>query len=182
MPNTLLLKNTVSLSPLALEHAPEMYRWMCDPDVSQNLGLRREPSLEKTIQWITQAKDDPSMRPFAILSSGQHVGNVILDRIDSYLASARLSVYIGEVPSRGSGVGRTGIYLALREAFESLALYKVWLTVHARNTPAIMTYQRLGFEVEGVLRDEFILRNVRIAALYMGVMANDFRRLEVVWM
>jgi len=176
-----VLKNAVSLVPLAPEHAQNMYRWMCDPAVSQNLGLRQEPSLEKTHQWIVRALGDPTVCAYAILNSGQHVGNVILDRIDNYLSSARLSVYVGEPQSRGAGVGRTGIFLALREGFETMGLHKVWLTVHAHNTPAILTYQRLGFQVEGVLRDEFIFDGERIAALYMGVLAEEFRHLQAVW-
>ena len=180
-PNSFVLKNTVSLAPLSADHAEAMYRWVCDPLVRENLGIRREPSLERTHAWIAQALQDDSVCAFAILNNGVHVGNVILDRIDRYLSTARLSVYVGEENMRGSGLGRTGIYLALREAFDTLKLHKVWLTVHSRNTAAIHAYQRLGFQIEGVLRDEFILHDERIAALYMGVLEEDFRQLNAVW-
>jgi len=179
---TFTLKKTVSLATLAQTLAEAMYRWMLDPLVSENLGLRREPSLERTQAWIAQALEDPSVCPLAILNNGLHVGNVILDRIDSFLSSARLSVYVGEQNMRGSGVGRTGVYLALREGFENLRLHKILLTVHNRNIPAIAAYQRLGFQIEGVLRDEIILHGERIAALYMGILEDEFRQLKAVWL
>ena len=55
-----------------------------------------------------------------------------------------------------------------------MGLYKVWLTVHCRNIPAINAYTALGFSVEGILRGEFILHGDRITALYMGILREDF--------
>jgi len=147
---------------------------MQDPDVSRNLGLRTEPTLEKTQHWIEQALNDPQICPFAIESHGKHIGNVIFDRIDNYLSSARLSVYIGEAEARGAGAGFTGLYLAIREAFFILELNKVWLTVHTKNARAIAVYVKLGFQVEGVLRDDFRLDGKLVPTLHMGLLRRDF--------
>lgn len=173
----LKLRQDVKIAPLTLEHASNMYQWMRDPTVSRNIGLRSEPSLEKTITWITNALQDPLIRPFAVLLNGQHVGNVILDRVDTYLASARLSAYIGEPSARRSGVGLTAIYLTLLEGFENMGSHKIWLTVHSRNFAAIDTYARLGFVLEGILRDEFWLDGERVAVLYMSLLYDNFKRL-----
>jgi RimJ/RimL family protein N-acetyltransferase len=156
-----------------------MYRWMCDPDVSANLGLRSQPSIEKTVAWIEGALADDSVEPFAILFQGGHVGNVVFDRIDRYLATARLSVYIGEPAARGAGIASTGMYLAMAEMFDRLGMHKIWLTVHDRNYHGINAYIRLGYAIEGVLRDEFLLDGKRTNALYMGVLDSDFRGLTV---
>ena len=104
--------------------------------------------------------------------------NVILDQHDARLSSARLSVYVGPRESRGSGIGVSGMYLALRNAFAERGLHKVWLTVHSRNSRAICAYANLGFEVEGVLRDGFLLDGERLPALYMGLLRSDFLALE----
>src|SRR5271156_2046719 len=151
-----------------------MFRWMQDPDVSRNLGLRTEPTLEKTHQWISQALNDPQIYPFAIESNEKHIGNVIFDHIDRYLSNARLSVYIGEAEARGTGAGFTGLYLAIREAFSILELNKVWLTVHTKNARAIAVYVKLGFQVEGVLRDDFRLDGKLVPTLHMGLLRRDF--------
>ncbi len=175
----LRLRTDITLAPLTLGHARAMLRWMCDPSVSQNVGLRTEPTLDKTVAWIQNALMDDSICPFAILLSEEHVGNVVLDRIDRYLASARFSIYIGEPSARHSGVGRTAAFLALQEGFQGLQLRKIWLTVHARNFAALHTYTNLGFTLEGVLRDEFRLNGDRVPALYMGLLRDEFDRLAV---
>ena len=150
-----------------------MSRWMEDPEVRNNVGVRREPSLERTLEWIAAALADPTIRAFAVICDGAHVGNVVLDRLDDYLGTARLSIYIGEAQSRGSGIGRAATWLAVREAFDSLAVHKVWLTVHSRNAKALKAYAALGFKTEGVLRGEFILGDQRLDALYLGVFRNE---------
>ena len=150
-----------------------MLAWLRDPEVRDNVGLRSEPSLERTLTWIGQAHDDPAIEARTILVDGQHVGNVVLDHIDHDLA--RLSVYVGE--GRGQGVGRQAVRLMLGVAFDDLRLRKVYLTVHVRNTRAIATYVACGFAVEGVHRQEFTLRGERIDELYMGILRTEYERL-----
>lgn len=178
---SLTLRRGVVLLPLQMSHASRMFEWMQDPLVSQNLGLRTSPSLERTEQWITNALQDETICPFAVHWENKHVGNVVLDRIDRYLASARLSVYIGEASARGAGIGQTAIYLALAAGFERFDLNKVWLTVHVRNLRAINTYLRLGFVLEGILRDEFILNGEFLPVLYLGLLRSEFAHIQVEW-
>jgi RimJ/RimL family protein N-acetyltransferase len=173
------LRPDVTLAPIGPEHAPAMYRWVCDPTVSRNLGLRSQPTLEKTMAWIAAASQHSQTFARGIRLAGQHVGNVVVDRIDSHLQIGRMSVYIGEPAARGKGVGLTGSYLGLDAAFQEFVLHKICLTVHAQNVPAINTYRKLGFRLEGTLRDEFILDNQRLNLLYMGLLAEEFRCLEV---
>lgn len=163
----------VRLADLTAAHAPAMYRWMCDPIVSKNVGLRSEPSLEKTLAWLERVATDDAVAARAILLDGVHVGNVVLDQIDRHVSRARLSIYIGEAATRGHGVGKSALALALDLAFGALGLHKVWLTVHAKNQAAIAAYQAVGFAIEGTHRDEFILDGARLDEIYMGVLRSD---------
>jgi RimJ/RimL family protein N-acetyltransferase len=179
MSGTIKLRSDVSLKPLALEHAPAMFAWVSDPEIGDNIGLRTQPTLARTQEWITRALGDDSIAPSAICVGGRHVGNVILDRIDRHLATARVSIYIGDAGARGSGVGTSALYLAVRDGFTRRGLNKIWLTVHAGNTTAIKSYERVGFQREGTLRDEFKLRGRLVSALYMGLLKRDFEQIAV---
>lgn len=86
-----------------------MALWMRDPEVSGNVGLTHEPSLERARDWIERALAADDIWPFAIHLDQTYVGNVVLDRVDRRLRSARLSVYIGVPEARGRGVGSTAI-------------------------------------------------------------------------
>ncbi len=167
----------VTLGPLTPAHADAMLRWMLDPTVSKNLGLRSEPTAEKTAQWLDRAAGDDTIEARAILSDGQHVGNVVLDQIDRHVSRARLSIYVGETSARSRGVGKSAVQLALELAFGDLGLHKVWLTVHGRNAAAIAAYKAVGFLVEGTHRDEFVLDGERLAEIYMGALASERRTL-----
>lgn len=168
----------VGLTALRPEHADSMFRWMADTEVSRNIGLRSQPSLEKTQTWIRRAVDDPEVRAYAILFRGQHVGNIVFDRLDRHLESARMSMYVGEASARGGGVGAIALRLALAHAFVTLSVHKVWLTVHIRNIRAIHLYLKLGFVMEGILRDEFRLGAELIPVFYMGILRREFECLN----
>lgn len=170
----------VRLAPLGPEHAERMLAWMGDPNLRSDLGVRSEPSLERTRAWIARATRDPTFAPFAIEADGHHVGNVILDCIDSYLGTARVTIYVGAPNARLVGVGKSALLHACRHGFDVLGLAKIWLTVHQRNYPAICAYTRLGFALEGIHRGEFLIGKHRIDAFYFGLMREDYYRLAMV--
>lgn len=150
-----------------------MLRWMRDPEVAQNVGLRSTPTLEKTLAFIARAADDDTICGRAIVVDGEHVGNVVLDMIDRHAGKARLHIYLGETNARGRGVGKSAVKLALDVAFDELGLDKVWLTVHARNARAIAAYHAVGFVTEGVHREEFVLGAERVDEHYLGILRRE---------
>jgi RimJ/RimL family protein N-acetyltransferase len=150
-----------------------MARWGHEPEVAENVGMRRPASVGAAAEWISDALEDERCCPFAIELDGRHVGNVVLDRRDDHLGTARLSIYIGEADARSGGVGTCAVQLAIDEGFGPLRLFKLWLDVHARNARAIATYARCGFRVEGVLRGEFLLRGDRVDVLRMAILRDE---------
>jgi RimJ/RimL family protein N-acetyltransferase len=153
-----------------------MLDWMRDPGVSRNLGLRRAPTLASTREWIRLSRKGAAA--FGIEVKGEHIGNVVLDKKDDFLRSARLSIYIGEPSARGQGAGRRAVTLAARHGFGKMGLNKIWLTVYPENCPAVRLYRRAGFRSEGTLRDEFRVNGTFAPVLYMGLLRRDFRKLK----
>jgi RimJ/RimL family protein N-acetyltransferase len=167
--------HSITLLPLNKQHAPAMLRWMLEPEVAENIGLRSQPTLERTIDWIERSQNDSSTVAMAIEFNSVHVGNVILDRIDQYLATARLSIYIGDSQFRGMKIGQKSLDLAAKHAFSTMNLHKIWLTVHQYNSRAIAAYRAAGFEIEGTLRDEFFFQGKRCNALVMGLLRSNIQ-------
>jgi ribosomal-protein-alanine N-acetyltransferase len=166
----------LTLAPLRQEHAAATLRWMSDPDVRRNLSPRNVPEPESTVSWIGRALADETVRPFAILHGERHVGNVVLDKLDSQMGAARLSIYIGDPADRGKGLGRGAMRLACGEAFGKLGLLKIWATVHVRNPSSVAALCSAGFSLEGIHREEFILDGERVAVFYLGLTREDFLR------
>ena len=163
----------IELRPLQSAHAEAMLRWMLDPEIADNVGLRSTPTLERTQAWIARTDVDAQ----AIYFAGRHVGNVVLDQFDDYLQTARLSVYLGEPSARGRGVAREALRMALAHGFGGRQLYRIWLTVHARNARALALYNGLGFRQEGVLRGDVLLRGDRVDAVLLSMLRSEFENL-----
>src|SRR4029078_11941828 len=100
----LRIRADVRIRELGPEDAERIYRWLCDPVISKGLGLRRDPTPEYTLNWIHRSLEEPLTGAYALLLNGSHVGNVVLDKTDSYLQTSRLSVYVGNPDVRGIGV------------------------------------------------------------------------------
>lgn len=164
----------VQLVELEEKHLQNVFKWIQDPFISANLGVRNVPSLKYTYQWFENVKAGNGNRPFAINLDNNPVGALVLDRHDSYLKTTRLSIYIGESVARGKGVAQIAIHCALSIAFKEMGINKVWLIVHRENHHAFRLYRKMGFVVEGELKDEFIFQGKLINVFYMGILKKDF--------
>jgi RimJ/RimL family protein N-acetyltransferase len=173
----LKLRSDVVIRQLRLEDAERMYQWVRDPVIARAIGLSHEPTLDYTVQWIQRSLDDSLISAYALLLKQSHVGNVVLDKTDTYLKTSRLSVYLGDPSVRGIGVGVTGIYQAMADGFKKYGLHKIWLTVDVNNQRAVKSYTKLKFKLEGVLREEFLVNDVRRDVYYMGVLRTEFETL-----
>ena len=165
----------VKLQPVGLEHAAAMTSWLADPDLKAGLGVRREITLDSTRNWIEAAQRDPAIACFAISADGTHVGNVTIDQIDPGNGLGRFSIYLGDRGARGKGVATQATRRLADLAFTQMGLRKLWLIVHVRNLPAIFTYLKAGFIVEGCLRQAFRLGSESTDAYQMGLLSTEYR-------
>lgn len=154
--------------------AERMLRWMLDPEVADNIGLRSQPSLERTHEWIANAQASDEVHAWAIVHMGEHVGNVVLDCIDTHLQSARISIYLGEPSARGKGIAGAALRLALERGFARYGLERIWLTVHERNMRAALLYVHVGFRLDGIQRGNFLLHGERINSVLMSILRPEF--------
>jgi ribosomal-protein-alanine N-acetyltransferase len=164
----------VQLEPLTADAAERMFRWVSDPAIRRNVGIREAPTLDRTRRWLANAAGDPTVRAYAITVAGAHVGNVVLDRLDIPAGTARLSIYIGEADMRQRGVGTAAVREVSRIGFTELSLQKIWLTVATDNLAALHAYSEVGFRIEGTLRREFWTETELLDCYYMGLLREEF--------
>ncbi|WP_101846028.1 GNAT family N-acetyltransferase [Halobacillus sp. Marseille-P3879] len=86
-------------------------------------------------------------------STNQAVGHIALNNIDLHNHSGRIGKVLVRREARGRGIGLLMIKGVLQIAFENLNLHKVTLGVFDFNEPAIKTYKKAGFQIDGLLRD-----------------------------
>ncbi|AUR04863.1 acetyltransferase domain-containing protein [Phaeobacter inhibens] len=157
-----LTGKTVSLTPLLPDHASDLAEAAADGDLHR-LWYTTVPAPQDIGTEISRRldlQDSGSMAPFAILdSTGCAVGMTTYMNIDA--ANRRLE--IGSTWYRTS-VQRSGInteckFLLLSHAFETLDAIAVEFRTHRLNRQSRAAIERLGAQLDGILRAHMILAN-----------------------
>jgi RimJ/RimL family protein N-acetyltransferase len=104
----------------------------------------------------TGARKPPSCYLFGVCDprDGSIVGHGEIGQVDRRNHSAHLMrILLGPPQLRGRGLGGEIVRELARFAFEKLAVHRLSLAVFERNAVAIRCYERVGFRLEGTLRD-----------------------------
>lgn len=154
-------------------------RWYNDPDVNKTLIIEELLELDKSLKWFDKAKDDDSRRDFVIETlDGEPIGITGLLGINCKHGTAECTCVIGEKKFWGKGLGSIVHSLLLQFAFEELGLNKVWGTVYTNNVAIIRIVEKLGFKIEGTLRQEKMIAGKRIDLHRIGVLKKEFTPLH----
>lgn len=146
---------TISLQPFDSCHLDATREWFNNPEFARLLNRSRRISDEEHRSWFESLGGQTDMVYFAVESNNNaraHIGNVWLANLDSRHKKAELRIVIGESDYRGAG--SEAIDLLCRHAFQQLQLHKVYAYVLAINPRAKRAFEKAGFEVEGVLRED----------------------------
>jgi RimJ/RimL family protein N-acetyltransferase len=131
------------------------HRWLNDPELTRFIEIRYPISHEQERGIIegTPPADFYAAR-FAIETfAREHIGSCTLRNSSPENRSAELGISIGERRYWNGGHGTDAMYLLCRFGFEHMNLHRIELHVFADNTRARRVYEKIGFKVEGCLRE-----------------------------
>lgn len=155
------------------------YGWFNDAETTQFMQQHYFPNtLQKQRKYFQDAILGAADKiQLGILPKGekQIVGVISLDNIDFLNRKADLSIIIGEKKFLGKGVGTEAVTLLLGHAFGKLSLHKIGLGVLSKHTAAIHSYEKAGFVIEGILKDEILLDGQYHDVTKMRILAEDFK-------
>lgn len=166
------------IRPIRIGDVDSIMGWVNDPDVVRNfqnfdMKITREQEIAFLEKMIASSDD----RLFTIgAEDGVHIGNVGLHGISSKNQLGRLALIIGRKEYRGKGYGYSAVKEVLRYAFDTHALNKIWLVVFKENERARHIYEKAGFTVEGILRQEYADRDGKFHDLMrMAILREEYR-------
>lgn len=166
----------VKLTPILYDDLPLLFGWINDPDLV-SLNARFKPiSWESHLKWFDSLPEKSDQRIFAIrtISEEQLIGTCQLRGIDMGHRTAELVIRIGDQGFQGRGFGTEALKLLAGHAFTDLGLTRIGLHVFADNTRAVYAYRKVGFMVEGRLRQAVEIEGLRKDMLVMGLLRDDF--------
>ncbi len=170
----------VTLRPVEEDDVDNILTWVNDKSVIGNLATFAGKPLtrEDELAWVRKVRTSTDERVFTVLRSSDstYLGQVGLHQIFWRSKVARAAAIISAPDQHGKGYGSAAIASLLTIAFSELALHKVWLMVFEKNERSRRTWTRLGFQQEGLLRDEYFHEGAWHNMVRMGMLDNEWRR------
>jgi len=148
-------------------------KWFSDPEVIRFLGRSTPVTLAEEERWFHDYQRRGEDQIFAIEVEGRHLGNLGLHRIDRIHRKAEVGIVIGEPEFWSKGIGTEAMRVALRYAFGPLGMNKVSLEVLEYNARAIHAYEKLGFQREGVHREDVYKDGRFVDVVRMSLLARE---------
>ncbi len=133
---------------------PYLHQWLNDLESIAMIG-RLFYSLEETEIFVEKKRKSGDHLLAIKNSQSQPLGWVHLSKIEHEHGRAEIGILIAP-EYRGQGIGRIGMELMLDVAFDQLRLHRVYLTTRAINQRGITLYQKIGFSIEGHLREHML--------------------------
>ena len=177
MTSTYLVGRKVHLRPLLESDAAECWAWFNDPDVRRTLAIRALPNTEAASRAFIHSLDPRRDQAFAIMTreGDVYVGNCALHLIHPVDRHAALGLVIGRKDQWGKGFGTEAVRLLCRYAFDELNLHRVALSAYAINERGLRLYARVGFKIEGRLREHVFIEGRYVDEVMMGLLRGELK-------
>ena len=177
--NEFVSGSRIYLRPLEREDLNARYlAWLNDPQVTRYLETGVFPStiqdLENFYSRVTSSSSDVIL---AVIDrkSDKHIGNVKLGPINWVHRRSMFGIMIGDKKFWGTGVGEETTRLMMEYAFGRLNLHRVGLVVYEEHKAAVRCYQRVGFKIEGCLREQMFQDGQYKNHIWMGLLRSEFK-------
>jgi RimJ/RimL family protein N-acetyltransferase len=171
----------VYLRPLEKSDINKRYlAWINDSEIGKFLEVNLFPTTKnELLDYYKQIKRNRTNLIFAIVTKdkNRHIGNIKLGDINYIHRYADLGIMIGEKDFLGKGYGREAVLLLLDYAFNRLNLNKVILAVYSNHKIAIKCYSRIGFKIEGRIKDLLYFQGKYVDKVLMGISRSEFNKL-----
>lgn len=176
MRNPFSIGSKVYLRPLDLEDLASLTAWFNDQEVMRNTRNYRPqtPMAEETfLRKLGESETDMVLGIMA-REPEQFIGVTGLHQLDARNRHVQFGITVGEKSAWGKGYGTEATRLMVRYAFDTLNLNRVWLHVYEDNERALHVYQKVGFRIEGRLRQSYFRDGRYWDTLTMAVLREEW--------
>ncbi len=151
---------------------PMVLSWRNHADVRRHMFTQHEISLDEHRDWFVKANKDPSRYLLIVEEAKQAIGYVQFSNVEDD-GVGDWGFYARPDAPKGTGL-KLGV-MALNHAFGPLKLHKVCGQAIAGNQVSIAFHQRLGFTLEGVLRDQQRMNGAYLSLHCFGLLCTEWQ-------
>lgn len=146
--------------------------WRNHPDVRRYMYTQHEIALDEHQRWFERSLQDPKKHLLVFEVNQQPLGFVNFNEaVNGSIADWGFYV----APDAPKGSGRQLGCAALSHAFTQLQLHKVCGQALAYNERSIQFHQSLGFQQEGILRDQHFDGERHHHVICFGLLCHEWK-------
>lgn len=115
---------------------------------------------------------------FAIehIETKKYIGSCIITETDFVARFAKVGIIIGDREFLGKGLGTDAMKVLIKFIFDEMNMNKVKLEVFSHNVRAFKSYEKCGFKVEGVLREEGFKNGAYRDLVLMSILRREWEK------
>ncbi|PDY78981.1 GNAT family N-acetyltransferase [Bacillus cereus] len=173
---------TIKLSAVRETDAKEMAKWQEDSEYLRNVDT--DLACPQSLHEISNDGLFKGRRSNSIsfmlrtVQDERLIGFVAIHGIEWNNRTGLLAIGIGDANDRGKGYGREAIQLILKYAFYELNLHRIGLDVISYNKSAIALYKKMGFQMEGCMREAVQRDGKCFDRIIMGILRDEWIELQ----
>ncbi|MBZ0315758.1 MAG: GNAT family N-acetyltransferase [Anaerolineae bacterium] len=179
--NQLLQGEKVYLNAITREDIPQFGRWFGNLELLSYLwtdAVFPQTQEDETDWYERMRKSDDYDFAIRALDHNQLIGSISIKAPDWKNRSAVFGIAIGDPNYWGQGYGTDATRVILRYAFLELNLHRVELYVYNTNPRAIKSYEKVGFQLEGVKRQAAFRDGQYFDIHIMGILRDEWQALN----
>jgi RimJ/RimL family protein N-acetyltransferase len=174
MPGAVFLRgDSITLRTVEEEDVEFLRDAINDPGVREGLTTAYPINAEQEREYFEEQISDREDLNLAICADGEITGTVGLHDLDQRAGNCEIGLWLAP-EFHGEGYGTEASRLLTDYAFRELRMHRVTARVLATNPASARIWEKLGFEEEGVHRDEAFTDGEHVDMRYFGVLADEW--------
>jgi diamine N-acetyltransferase len=162
----------VSLRAFERSDILHLHRWMNDAESLEMIG-HAPLNLEDVERQVEKLRNAEALLLAIEDSQSKLLGWVHLSKIEQEHGRAEMGILLAP-EHRGKGIGQIGMNLMLAIAFKQLRLHRVYLTTRSINKRGVSLYQKIGFSIEGHLREHAFVGGEYHDTVVMEILSHEW--------
>jgi RimJ/RimL family protein N-acetyltransferase len=147
--------------------------WLNDPEVNRYSQRRFQASSKNdAVAFLNSLSSTNQILAIRLRADNRHIGNLQLGPVDLRESRGEIRILIGDKGIWGKGYATQAIHLACCYYFDVLNFHRV--ESMSCNPAFIRTMEKLGWKLEGIMRERFPLDGERLDYRIFGMLRTEF--------
>ena len=171
------MSEKIELRVLEKDDLEFIYQLNNNPDIMSFCFEEPYNSMTYLEKMYEKSIENNDVRQFIIKKGKEKIGYVGIYSIDPIHRKAEYGIMI-DPQHQGCGYASIATKLAIDYAFATLNLHKLYLIVDCMNEKAIHVYEKMGFKVEGVLKEEYFVNGSFHDVSIMSIFQEEYLQIN----